>query len=276
VLLAADGLKLALHAWSVPDAAAAVFYIHGIQSHAGWLEETGDALARRRIELFALDRRGSGRSGGRRGDIESLQLLLSDYRLALATVRARAGNRPLLALGQSLGGSVLAALWVGGMTPVEALVFCAPALGQQRSRHDARALARLRRQSGLSSSPVGLADEDYTTDPRHLEAMKSDPLMLREVTDRTRAALVTLEDSYMDKSAGPAAQQPPVFLAVPTVDPIIDLSAARAVLSSLALDLSERRFATDCHYIEYSPTREQYWDWLADIASDVPAPVEAG
>jgi alpha-beta hydrolase superfamily lysophospholipase len=62
-----DGTPLALHCWT-PQPTSAVrgllYYVHGIQSHAGWLFETGPELARRSVVTYALDRRGSGRSGG--------------------------------------------------------------------------------------------------------------------------------------------------------------------------------------------------------------------
>jgi alpha-beta hydrolase superfamily lysophospholipase len=263
-LRAADGVELALHAWTVDQPRAAIFYIHGIQSHAGWLAHTASALRAEGVSLYALDRRGSGRSGGPRGHLPSLELLLDDYLRALREVRAAIGGCALVALGQSLGASVLAGMWVTAPLLVQALVFSAPALGQQRGRHDAGGLARLRGLSGTRCSPIGLRDDDYTGEPEYLEFLAADPLMLREVTDQTRATLVRLEDSYMERRGVGAGEL--VFLGVPRSDPIIDLAVARAVLAALAGDYRERSFCADRHYLEFTGARGEYRSWLLQIA----------
>ncbi|MFC0435077.1 alpha/beta hydrolase [Kutzneria buriramensis] len=237
-----------------------MFYIHGIQSHGGWLFETGPALAARGVELHVLDRRGSGRSGGPRGHLPSVDAVLDDCDAALARLRPR--YRRIVVVGQSFGGSVLAAWRARGPLPVDALVFCAPALGQQRRRHDDTALGELRRRAGLTMTPVRLKDEDYTSDPRYLTLLAADPLMLRSITDRTRAVMVELEDRYV---AGWPPHDDPVFLATPAQDRIIDLPTARQVLTTLAPSATERKFVADGHYIEFTDARRDYWDWLAAL-----------
>ncbi|MEU3145113.1 MULTISPECIES: alpha/beta fold hydrolase [unclassified Streptomyces] len=260
MLTAADGTGLALHRWTTPGATSAVFYIHGIQSHAGWLYETGPELNARGIDVYALDRRGSGRSEGPRGHLPSADLVLDDYARALDAVTAKVGGAGPVALGQSLGGSVLAALWCSRDLPVRRLVLCAPALGQQRARHTADTLAERRALTGGALRPVGLADDDYTDLPRYREFLAADPLMLREVTSATQATLVHLEDHY---AGGAPRTRLPVDLALPTHDPIIDLSAARAMLQRLTSAVHEEIFATDRHYVEFTSARTAYWDWLA-------------
>lgn len=260
---AGDGTELALHSWHSSGADAAVCYVHGIQSHAGWLFETGPALAARGVELHTLDRRGSGRSGGPRGHLPSVDAVLDDYDAALALLRRRHQGKRLIVVGQSFGGSVLAAWRARGPLPVDALVFCAPALGQQRRRHDPVALAELRNLSGTTTTPVRLKDEDYTGEPRYLSLLGEDPLMLRSITDRTRATMVALEDRYI---AGWPPHDDQVFLAMPAKDRIIDLPTARDTLAGLAPSVAERGFAADAHYIEFTDARHDYWDWLAAVA----------
>ncbi|GHG75530.1 alpha/beta hydrolase [Streptomyces griseocarneus] len=259
-LTAADGTALALHRWTVTGATAALFYIHGIQSHAGWLYETGPELNARGIDVYALDRRGSGRSGGLRGHLPSAGQVLDDHAHALRVVAEEVGGRGLAALGQSMGGSVLAALWCGHDLPVHRLIFCAPALGQQRARHAPAVLEDRRGRTGHAPQPVGLADEDYTDLPGYRTFLAADPLMLREVTSATQATLVRLEDLYTGASPRTAL---PVDLALPARDPIIDLTAARAVLHCLAPGARAEVFGADRHYLEFTTARTAYWDWLA-------------
>ncbi|HEV2634474.1 MAG TPA: alpha/beta fold hydrolase [Actinocrinis sp.] len=262
---AADGTPLTLHSWVREPAHAAVFYVHGIQSHAGWLGRTGPELARRGVRLYALDRRGSGVSGGPRGHLPSADTVLDDYLRALARVRELAGDLPLTAVGQSLGGSVLTALLARRSDLFDAVVWCAPALGQQRLRHSAATLDRLRAGRGEQTVPVNLDDGDYTDQARELAFMAADPLMLRRVTESTRAVQVELEDRYMARPGlGLAA---PAYLARPRHDPIIDLETASTVLRERVPGLSTEVFDTDRHYLEFTSARDSYLDWLTEAAS---------
>jgi alpha-beta hydrolase superfamily lysophospholipase len=262
-ITADDGVQLALHRWSEPDCHPAIFYIHGIQSHAGWLFETGPELVKRGVALYALDRRGSGRSGGTRGHVASLDVLLTDYLRGIAAVREMLQHGSVVVLGQSLGGSVLAGLCARGQLNAQGLIFCAPALGQQRARQSPERLAELRLKKGTATSPVSLKDTDYTDDQRYLRFMASDTLMLREVTENTRSTMVLLEDSYADVRS---VLQVPTFLATPAHDPIIDLLVARRWLRRLVDSFEEQCFAADRHYLDFSAARDRYWDWLAACA----------
>lgn len=260
-----DDLELVLHHWTGPGVRAALYYVHGIQSHAGWLDRTGPELVRRGVEVFVLDRRGSGRSPGPRGHAPSAELLVDDQVRALDQVaRHRSGTRTA-ALGQSFGGSVLAALLTSRPTRLDPVVFCAPALGQQRARtrHEPARLEALRALRGTAPAPLQLSDHDYTDDPADLARIGADPLMVRDVTAGMRAAMVALEDLYMDADLLPTERPP--FLAVPRADSIIDLDAAREVLRRRAPGTVERPFDTDRHYLEFSADRVAYWDWLARI-----------
>ncbi|MEV5705075.1 alpha/beta fold hydrolase [Actinoallomurus sp. NPDC052274] len=266
ILTAGDDVELALHRWTRPGNQAVLFYIHGIQSHAGWLFETGPWLADGGVDVYALDRRGSGRSGGPRGHLRSAWQVLDDYERALGQVAAVAARRPLVALGQSLGGSVLAALWATSRLPtLRRLVFCAPALGQQRRRHSPEALRELRNSAGEQRRPLSLDDADYTSMTRYSAFMANDHLMLRQVTASTLATLVELEDCYM---TGAHPDPLPVALVRAVRDPIIDLDAAEAVLRSLStFPIDMRQFDIDRHYIEFSEARTAYWDWLITLVT---------
>lgn len=266
---AADGTPLSLHRWLPTDRApeAALFYIHGLQSHAGWLFETGAELAGRGIAVYAPDRRGSGASGGLRGHLPSAASVLDDYAALFDVVRDRTPGLPLTVVGQSFGGSLLAALLSTTRIAPDAAVFCAPALGQQHARLGRDGMAELLKLEGTCRTPVALSDTDYTDDPRYLAAMANDHLMLRQVSDRFRSVMAELELAYT--AAGPwcpFAVRGPVYFATPERDAIIDLDVARGELARLQPEAVEVHFAADTHYLEFSAVRRQLWDWLADTA----------
>ncbi|MGW7575575.1 alpha/beta hydrolase [Streptomyces sp. NPDC054765] len=266
---AADGIPLALHQWIPENPKAAVFYVHGLQSHAGWLFETGPELARRQIAVYAPDRRGSGASGGPRGHLTSATAALDDYTAHFETVRARhPAGLPVTAVGQSFGGSLLAALLATGRIAPNGVVLCAPALGQQQARHGREGVRHLRTLHGHRGSPVTLKDEDYTGEQRYLTFMANDHAMLRQVTDGFRAVMAELELLYTEGAWWDFGSAPvPVHFARPERDPIIDLDAARSTLARMCPDAVDAHFDADRHYLEFSPVRGQFWDWLAGVAA---------
>ncbi|MGW3917847.1 alpha/beta hydrolase, partial [Streptomyces sp. NPDC005070] len=96
--LSSGGVDLALHLWRPQRVKGAVFYFHGLQSHAGWMWEVGTRFADNDIAFFVLDRRGSGISPGDRGDLPPAETLLGDYIAALAHVREMIGDDVPLSL----------------------------------------------------------------------------------------------------------------------------------------------------------------------------------
>ncbi|MFJ3303935.1 alpha/beta hydrolase [Streptomyces sp. NPDC086549] len=255
-------VSLAVHSWG--SGPAELVYVHGLQSHGGWLAETGPALARRGIRVSVPDRRGSGRSTGLRGHLADAAGLLDDYAAHLSGIAA-AARGPVTVVGQSFGGSVLAALVATGRVPDGIrIVFCAPALGQQRARLDGPARSRARHRTGTEYSVIHLDDRQYTTLPRYLRTMANDGLMVRMLTDSFRAVMVEIEDLYLTAGPEPWAARP-VHVALPEQDPVIDLGASLEVLAELAPQARIQRFETTSHYVEFTGVRQAYWDWLAGV-----------
>jgi alpha-beta hydrolase superfamily lysophospholipase len=262
--LTSGDTALALHCWRPDEPKAVLFYVHGIQSHAGWLFETGPAMAERGVALYALDRRGSGRSSGARGQVGHFQEWLTDYGHAGGRVRHRHPDIPLALLGQSMGGSIAAALATQGQTPYDALVLCAPALGQVSRRLTAGMRETLERSDPELLQAVPLEDEWYTRELRYLRFMGSDPLMLRQVRSRFRTSMLEMEQYYL---GGSTWKTGPKALVLPRTDRIIDLASVRehfAALSggeSLIVELP-----ADEHYLEFSRWRAPLWNFLAAFA----------
>jgi alpha-beta hydrolase superfamily lysophospholipase len=96
-----DGVELHVSRWSGTRPWAVVIFLHGIASHAGWFGETATDLREQGVAVYAPDRRGSGRSGGRRGHLERYARALDDVaqvvRLAGPNIREFRFSSPVRA-----------------------------------------------------------------------------------------------------------------------------------------------------------------------------------
>ena len=92
---AVDGTGLLIRRWAVAgDPWARMLLIHGAGEHSGRYERTGGLFAEAGIDVTALDLRGSGGSGGPRGDVERWTDFLDDVAMVLERVRAARPVRP--------------------------------------------------------------------------------------------------------------------------------------------------------------------------------------
>ncbi|ELP66590.1 alpha/beta hydrolase [Streptomyces turgidiscabies] len=267
ITLSVDGVDLALHLWRPRgETKGAVFYFHGLQSHAGWLWEVGPQFADNDIAFFVLDRRGSGISGGERRDVPDVETIVADYVTAITHTRELIGDDvPLTLFGHCLGGSFLAALLHHPDFTVryDATVFCSTWLGRLHAVLDDGERAALAAETGTEPWDAGLRSADFTDDPRYQEFIDNDDLAARTLTRRSRAVLLALERLYLDPGRPQLPDVPAAFVSGLT-DPIIDLDATREVFQRLFSDGGLAvQFPTDRHYLFYTDAGRALVDWTS-------------
>jgi alpha-beta hydrolase superfamily lysophospholipase len=253
-------ISLALHTWTSTQPTTVVFYVHGTQSHAGWLFETGPALARMGCVLYALERRGSGKSEGPRGDVTSFRVWIDDYIDAMTQVRARHPGLPMLLHGQSFGGAIALGIACDPRASHDAMTLSAPLIAPRIGFDLWKDIPD--DQAVRMPSP----DEWFTTDPRYLEFIRQDTLMCRRITRRFQQARLDLAQHYMSLTA-PVANKPAAMI-LPQTDPMLDLASVRDVFrqvtgnQGIVIELP----ATD-HYIEFTSARQLQWRIQASFAA---------
>ncbi|GAA5028144.1 alpha/beta fold hydrolase [Streptomyces siamensis] len=269
VPLTSGGTELALHLWRPRGRSkGAVFYFHGLQSHAGWLWEVGPRFADNDIAFFVLDRRGSGISGGDRRDVPDVDTIVGDYANAVAHARRWIGDdAPLSLFGHCLGGSFLAALLhhPGFTVRHEAAIFCSTWLGRLHAVLGEEERAALAADRSLEPWDAGLKSADFTDDPAYRHFIDHDDLAVRQLTRRSRATLLALERLYLAPGrAETRFPDVPAAFVSGLSDPIVDLDATRRVFHDLfpgrGLTL---QFPTDRHYLFYTDVRDDLVDWTS-------------
>jgi acylglycerol lipase len=106
----AGGLSIFYQAWVPESYRASLAIAHGLGEHSGRYAHLAGFLNEKGIACFALDHRGHGRSGGRRGHVMSFSEYLDDMEAFWKIVREKNSGRKTFALGHSMGG-LIATLW---------------------------------------------------------------------------------------------------------------------------------------------------------------------
>ncbi|WP_406149311.1 alpha/beta hydrolase [Streptomyces sp. NBC_01012] len=258
--------RLAMHVWRPEQIKGAVFYFHGLQSHAGWLWEVGPQFADNDIAFFVLDRRSSGISPGTPGVIPDADTVLRDYSRAAAFVRELIGDDvPLSLFGHCLGGSFMAALlrYEGFTTSYDAAVFCSTWLGRMHATLTPEARAALAADSSEQLWDAGLDSADFTDQAKYRHFIDHDDLAVRKLTPRSRAVLLELERRYLEP--GPVRNQVPAATFVSGMtDPLVDLDAAHSVFQDVVGGRGAiMKFPTDKHYLFYTDVAGDLIDWTS-------------
>jgi alpha-beta hydrolase superfamily lysophospholipase len=201
-----DGTQLHAIVFRPEAPKAGLLMIHGMQSHTGWIAATGtgDHLAANGVLVLAYDRRGSGRSGGRRGHADSAEDFLSDLDTAMAALRrelaaAGAPGAPVHLFANCFGTRT-ALPWVANHeSGVASVILTSPATHMAR-RADYGLLARLGVLLSFDSRMVDTPlRDDYYVDPgRWLDFIEHDDLSLRKVSARFLKSANTLTHRMED------------------------------------------------------------------------------
>jgi acylglycerol lipase len=268
-ITAGDGVGLHYLHWRterLPPSAVVVF-LHGIASHAGWFAETAADLNRQGVEVYGLDRRGSGRSGGPRGHLDRYERALDDVEQLVRLVASEHPDTPVFLAASSWAAKLAVAYAASRAAPLSGLLLLGPGLLPRVNLspwrrvlvvagHLVRPMARL---------PIPLTPELYTANPPYRDFIRSDPLRLLEATTQFFWQTARLDRRRRRDSARLAL---PVLLLQGHGDQMMDVPATRRWFERLGGDdKTYRAYPGAGHTLDFEPDRSAYLDdmlaWLS-------------
>ena len=191
----AKGVRIFVRSWLPESTARAVVVIcHGVNSHSGQYQWTGEQLAAHGLATYALDLRGRGRSEGERFYVDDVADYVADVSATVDLARSHHSGLPVFLLGHSAGGVVSCVYVLENQEKLagficESFAFQVPAPGF--------ALTAIKGLSHIAPRlpALKLKNEDFSRDPKAVEALNSDPLTAHEAQPAaTVAALVRADE----------------------------------------------------------------------------------
>ena len=209
---AADGTALPLAVWPADGAAvgaqaggeppvAVIVGLHGFGDYRDAFEEPAKIWSKAGITTYAYDQRGFGKSPTR-GRWAGTETLVADALAVTALVRARHPGLPLYVVGESMGGALALVAADRGLD-VDGLVLSAAALRTREQLGPVASWGLWLFAHTIPWMPAGPTSIDFkpTDNPKTIEKLQKDPLMLRQPRFDMGYGLVDLMDAARE-SAG--------------------------------------------------------------------------
>lgn len=265
--ITSDGLSLSTFRLHV-DATAPppVILVHGLGDHSRSLPylRLGEFLARSGFEVFAFDRRGSGRSEGHANYAATWEELRDDLARFVDLVEDRCGRLPSL-VGFSFGGLQVLDFALASPESVRSCVVMAPALdASATSPWLRRILPHLARWFPRIGVDPGLDDSVLTRDPLVCREYRNDPLWCPKVTP----ALAWLIVEAIERVQTRAEEiKTPLFVLHGTADRVVPIAGTRRIVPRFgSTDKTYLEIPAAFHAlpIEPEPDGEQVCVWIAE------------
>jgi alpha-beta hydrolase superfamily lysophospholipase len=172
----ADGTELRTRHWPAVEPWGAMLIVHGLGEQSGRYEHVGAHFAAAGIDTHAYDHRGTGGSGGRRGDIERWSRYHDDLEERLVAVRVAADGRPVILYAHSMGGLIAAGYLLTDRPRPDLTVLTAPGLDSTLAGWKKRLAPVIGRVVPTLSVPNGVRPETLSRDPEVGRRVTADPL----------------------------------------------------------------------------------------------------
>jgi acylglycerol lipase len=198
----ARGVELFLRSWRPETKPRGTVVIHhGFLSYSGMYEWPAAQLTRHGFAVYAHDMRGHGKSGGERYYVDRFSDYVADFARVVTLAKSREPDLPTFVLGHSVGGVV--GCFYALESQSELAGFVCESFAHEVPAPDF-ALAMLRGISHVAprAHVLKLKPEDFSRDPKVVEAMKNDPLIIHEPGPTQTLAEMARADDRLKKEFG--------------------------------------------------------------------------
>lgn len=256
-----DGSENFLRFWQAKNPQACVLYLHGIEGHSLWFEDTALFLAENGVTTFAVDRRGSGESKEARGDMQSWKQLLDDLKIVLQFTKEQAADLPLFLMANCWGAKLAALIAQDDLAEARMLrgmILSSPAIEvkvdlkfSQKLQVAWRLLSQNRRPM-----PIPLTVNDFTNNPIYLDFISKDQKRLSEAS--AQFFFNTFLLTHMSKSCAEKIKLPTLILQS-GIDTIVDEAGIKKWFERLGASDKDFQYYPGVHHsLDFDAEPETY------------------
>ncbi|MEK7255677.1 MAG: lysophospholipase [Bacteroidota bacterium] len=257
----ADSLAIHAQHWEVDEPTAVVCIVHGLGEHMGRYEHVAAFFAQHQIASFAYDRRGHGKSEGKRGDAPDLETLLDEIETLLVFAKQAYPAKPLFLYGHSLGGNLALNFVLRRKPNIQGVIATGSWIRLPKPPTAfLLGFARLmRRVFPALTQPNGLVLKYLSKDPKVVEAYANDPLVHNRISVRMGLAMLEAAN-WLDEFSG---EMPvPTLIMHGGEDKITDPAGSEAFAKRVSGHVSWKRWEGLFHEIHNEPEQAEVMEYI--------------
>ncbi|MCL6627174.1 MAG: lysophospholipase [Alicyclobacillus shizuokensis] len=264
--------------WPTHGARAVVLLVHGAGEHCGRYEWLASQWQRRRYAVLGTDLPGLGRSGGRRGHIDSFEQYLHVVDRLVRRADELYPNIPHILFGHSMGGLIVVRYLQTrpqAQRNLRAAVLSSPCLQLSMTvpRFKARMATVLDRVWPRLQQPNGIQADSISRSAEVVHAYANDPLLVQTVSVRW---FMELQRAMAAATAHPSRFSIPVLILQAGADKLVSPEASRRFADQLRAPNKRFLLFEACyHELFNEPERELVFaemvKWLDEVMATPPA-----
>jgi len=253
---ASDGLNLYLRAWSGAQAArAVVVLLHGVGEHCQRYDHVAERFCERGIHMLGYDRRGHGRSEGRRGVIGSVDQLVADFSQVIALAKTEYPGLPVFLYGHSMGALGVLYYALREKPDVRGIIATSPPLDSGTIPEKQKKLIRvLEPLVPHLTIPSNLDQSALSRDTAVIAEYRADPLVHDKVSVRLGAHFVNAPRFIFEHIE---EWRLPLYLAHGTEDRICPIKGSDLFAAKVPVPITYQRWDGLYHETHNEPEKEQ-------------------
>lgn len=174
-----DGTELYYAKDTIDNPKAVIVIVHGISEHLGRYEYTKDKLLSFGYNVYRFDHRGHGKSGGKRGHMDSYKDLIKDTDVIVELAKKENPDIPIFMIGHSMGGFVTACYGVLFPNKLNGQIFSGAATNSIPFSLKIKSIKLSYLIRGMVPNRLSKL---MCTVPEIVEGYENDPLVLKETT----------------------------------------------------------------------------------------------
>jgi alpha-beta hydrolase superfamily lysophospholipase len=243
---------------------AGIVLVHGLGEHIQRYEYVAEKVSAKDIAILGFDQQGHGKSGGKRGVINSAEGLMEDITRAVTLTKEMYPGLPVFLYGHSMGALEVLHYGLNGPERPTGIIATSPALDTASMSAAQRALVRLLKNV-LPDMAVnnGLPIDGLSRDPGNNNAYRVDPLVHPKASVRLAAFMMEAAEDVMAKAN---EWDVPLYLAHGSADPICPVAGSDQFAQRLGSKVTYKRWDGFYHETHNEPEKDvviaAMLDWI--------------
>jgi alpha-beta hydrolase superfamily lysophospholipase len=256
-----DNLTIQANYWPVDDARAVICIVHGLGEHIGRYDEVAAFFNTKNFAAVAADRRGHGRSEGKKGHTTHFEAFMEEIATLIEKARELNPGRPLFLYGHSMGGNLVLNYVLRKRPIIQGVV--ATGSWVRLEKPPSKLLLGFAKMTNsifpAFSQSNGLKTSELSSDPEVVAAYEADPLVHDRITVATALSMLDAA-SWLDQYSGETPV--PALIMHGGIDKITDPAGSEYLAKRLKGDVTWKPWGGLKHEIHNEPAKEEVLSFL--------------